>query len=88
MKTGQREEKRRNEKRKNKTVHPLVHTIKPKGVLSGRSSVTELPFFSFIEKTISHLPRSAEQEPHAQQDRKEDQVGQGKQPKILLLPLW
>ena len=26
-------------------------------------------------KTISHLPRSAEQEPHAQQDRKEDQVG-------------
>ena len=27
-------------------------------------------------KTISHLPRSAEQKPHAQQDRKEDQVGQ------------
>ena len=26
-------------------------------------------------KTISHLPRSAEQEPHAQQERKEDQVG-------------
>ena len=26
-------------------------------------------------KTISHLPRSAEQKPHAQQDRKEDQVG-------------
>ena len=26
-------------------------------------------------KTISHLPRSMEQEPHAQQDRKEDQVG-------------
>ena len=39
-------------------------------------------------KTISHLPRSAEQEPHAQQERKEDQVGQGEQPKILLLPLW
>ena len=26
-------------------------------------------------KTISHLPRSTEQEPHAQQERKEDQVG-------------
>ena len=26
-------------------------------------------------KTISHLLRSAEQEPHAQQERKEDQVG-------------
>ena len=26
-------------------------------------------------KTISHLPRSTEQEPHAQQDRKENQVG-------------
>lgn len=26
-------------------------------------------------KTISHLPRSAEQEPHAQQERKEGQVG-------------
>ena len=26
-------------------------------------------------KTISRLPRSAEQEPHAQQERKEDQVG-------------
>lgn len=25
-------------------------TIKPKGVLPGSSSVTELPFFSFIEK--------------------------------------
>ena len=25
-------------------------TIKPKGVLPGPSSVTELPFFSFIEK--------------------------------------
>ena len=50
MKTGQREERRRNEERRNKTVHPLVHTIKPKGVLPGPSSVTELPFFSFIEK--------------------------------------
>ena len=26
-------------------------------------------------KTTSHLPRSTEQEPHAPQDRKEDQVG-------------
>ena len=26
-------------------------------------------------KTISHLPRSTEQKPHAQQDRKENQVG-------------
>lgn len=41
---------RRNEERRNETVYPLVHTIKPKGVLPGPSSVTELPFFSFIEK--------------------------------------
>ena len=27
-----------------------VYTIKPKGALPGHSSVTELPFFSFIEK--------------------------------------
>ena len=27
-----------------------VYTIKPKGALPGPSSVTELPFFSFIEK--------------------------------------
>ena len=26
------------------------HTIKPRGVLPGPSSMTELPFFSFIEK--------------------------------------
>ena len=41
-----------------------------------------------VGRRISHLPRSAEQKPHTQQDRKEDQVGQGEQPKILLLPLW
>lgn len=80
-----------------------MHTIKPKGALPGPSSVTELPFY-FInlsakwvafagqqEKRRSWccpMPRSAEQKPHAQQDRKEDQVGQGEQPKILLLPLW
>ena len=34
------------------------------------------------------LQRSAEQKPHAQQKRKEDQIGLGEQPKILLLPLW
>jgi hypothetical protein len=50
VKTEQREERRRNEERRNKTVHPLVHTIKPKGALPEPSSVTELPFFSFIEK--------------------------------------
>ena len=44
MKTGQREERRRNEERRNETVYPLVHTIKPKGVLPGHLSVTELPF--------------------------------------------
>ena len=42
--TGQCEERRRNEERRNETVYPLVHTIKPKGVLPGSSSVTELPF--------------------------------------------
>ena len=52
--------------------------------------IDELDYdFSEAEKNSRCLmPRSAEQKPHAQQDRKEDQVGQGEQPEILLLPLW
>ena len=68
------------------------NTINAKGVLPGPSSVAELPFcfinlsakwvvFAGQQKNRRSssclLPRSAEQEPHAQQDRKEDQVGQG-----------
>ncbi len=61
MKTEQHEERRRNEKRKNKTVHPLVHTIKPKGALPGPSSVTELPFY-FINLSAKWVAFAGQQE--------------------------
>ena len=59
MKTEQHEERRRNEK--NKTVHPLVHTIKPKGALPGPSSVTELPFY-FINLSAKWVAFAGQQE--------------------------
>ena len=61
MKTEQCEERRRNEERRNETVHPLVHTIKPKGVLPGPSSVTELPFY-FINLSAKWVAFAGQQE--------------------------